>query len=114
MDWSRLIAVARLVSLIDTVWWLVSDSTSLLATETHADRVNDRPPPAPHRSPRRPWSRGADGEQDLYWKPADMSAPEETIFEREGTENQITFSQDGKWMVYREGDRMRMNADAIE
>ena len=45
------------------------------------------------------------GEQDLYWKPADMSAPEETIFEREGTQNQITFSQDGKWMVYREGDR---------
>ena len=34
-----------------------------------------------------------------------MSAPEETIFEREGTQNQITISQDGKWMVYREGDR---------
>ncbi len=43
--------------------------------------------------------------QDLYWKPADGSASEEPIFAREGMQNEITFSQDGRWMVYRQGDR---------
>ncbi len=44
------------------------------------------------------------GEQDMYWRPVDMSTPAEPIFEREGTQNEIAISQDGKRMVYREGD----------
>lgn len=54
------------------------------------------------------------GEQNLYWKPADGSAPEDPIFTLDGKQNEITFSADGEWIVYRQGDRaFAENTDLI-
>jgi serine/threonine-protein kinase len=53
------------------------------------------------------FSRLLGDERDLFWQPADGSGREEPIFKRPGSQWEITFTPDQRWIVYREGDASR-------
>ena len=56
------------------------------------------------------YSRLLDDQRDIVWQPADGSGAAEPLFVRQGSQWEVTFTPDERWIVYREGDASRNEA----